>query len=88
MFISNYDKTSVFKQDERRTRKLLLHNKEIGKLERKVKEKGYSIVPIKLYFSGKHAKIEIGLAKGKKLYDKRNSIKEKDLKREHERVLK
>ena len=82
MFIGRYDKNNLEKTDERRTRKLLLHKTEIFKLERAVKEKGYSIIPLKIYFSGKHAKLEIALAKGKKLYDKKRTIQERDLKRE------
>ena len=82
MFIGRYDKNNLEKTDERRTRKLLLHKTEISKLERAVKEKGYSIVPLKIYFSGKTAKLEIALAKGKKLYDKKRTIQERDLKRE------
>lgn len=88
MFIGTYDKNFLEKLDERRNRKLLLHGAEISKLERKVKEKGYSIIPTKLYFSGKTAKIEIALAKGKKLYDKKRALQEKDLKREQERERK
>ena len=85
MFISKYDKNSIEKIDERRTRKLLLHRSEINKLERKVKEKGLAIVPIRAYFSGKHVKVEIALGRGKKLYDKKQTIKERDIKRETER---
>jgi len=85
MFISKYDKNSIEKIDERRTRKLLLHRSEINKLERKVKEKGLAIVPIRVYFSGKHVKVEIALGRGKKLYDKKQTIKERDIKRETER---
>ncbi len=85
-YIKPYEKTSSFKPDERRTRKLLLNKSEIQKFERMVKEKGFSIVPTKIYFnnSGK-VKVEIGLAKGKKLYDKRQTLKEKSVKRDIER---
>lgn len=88
MFISNYDKNNLEKLDERRTRKLLLHRSEINKLERKVKEKGYSIIPTRLYFSGKHVKLEIALGRGKKLYDKKQVLKEKDITREMNRMSK
>ncbi len=85
-YIKPYEKANVFKVDERRTRKLLLHKNEILKFERTVKEKGFSIMPTKLYInkSGK-VKLEIGLAKGKKLYDKRQTLKEKTIKRDIER---
>lgn len=85
-YIKPYEKTTSFKPDERRTRKLLLNKSEIQKFERMVKEKGFSIVPTKIYFnkSGK-VKVEIGLAKGKKLYDKRQTLKEKTIKRDIER---
>ena len=82
-YIKPYEKTTSFKPDERRTRKLLLNKSEIQKFERMVKEKGYSIVPTKIYFNkaGK-VKVEIGLARGKKLYDKRQTLKEKSIKRD------
>lgn len=85
-YIKPYEKANVFKVDERRTRKLLLHKNEILKFERQVKEKGFSIVPTKLYINkdGK-VKVEIGLAKGKKLYDKRQTLKDKAVKRDIER---
>lgn len=85
-YIKPYEKTSAFKPDEKRTRKLLLNKSEIQKFERLVKEKGFSIVPTKIYFNktGK-VKVEIGLAKGKKLYDKRQTLKEKSIKRDVER---
>ena len=88
MFISKYENGSIFNHDERRTRKLLLNKKEILKLRDKVEISGYTLVPIKLYFKGNKAKILLGVAKGKKNYDKRESIKEKDVKREIERSLK
>lgn len=85
-YIKPYEKTSSFKPDERRTRKLLLNKSEIQKFERMVKEKGFSIVPTKIYFnSANKVKVEIGLAKGKKLYDKRQTLKEKSVKRDIER---
>lgn len=85
-YIKPYEKANVFKVDERRTRKLLLHKNEILKFERQVKEKGFSIMPTKLYINkdGK-VKVEIGLAKGKKLYDKRQTLKDKAAKRDIER---
>lgn len=85
-YIKPYEKTSSFKPDERRTRKLLLNKSEIQKFERMVKEKGFSIVPTKIYFNNANkVKVEIGLAKGKKLYDKRQTLKEKSVKRDIER---
>ena len=85
MFISKYENGSIFNHDERRTRKLLLHKKEILKLRDKVEISGYTLIPIKLYFEKNKAKILLGVAKGKKNYDKRESIKEKDIKRDLER---
>ena len=82
MFISKYENGSIFNHDERRTRKLLLNKREILKLRDKVEISGYTLVPIKLYFKGNKAKILLGVAKGKKTYDKRQSLKEKDIKRE------
>lgn len=87
-YIKTYEKTSSFIPDTRRNRKLLLHKAEILKLEKKSQEKGYSIIPIKCYFSKGLVKLEIGLAKGKKLYDKRDSLKDKAVKREIERAIK
>ncbi len=85
-YIKPYEKTSSFKPDERRTRKLLLNKSEIQKFERMVKEKGFSIVPTKIYFNDSNkVKVEIGLAKGKKLYDKRQTLKEQSVKRDIER---
>lgn len=88
MYIKTYDKTTSFAVDERRDRKLLLNKSEINKLFDKVKEKGLTIVPLKLYFSGKHVKVEIGLAKGKHTYDKKESLKLKDVEREMKRDIK
>ena len=88
MFISKYENGSIFNHDERRTRKLLLNKKEILKLRDKVEISGYTLVPLKLYFKGNKAKILLGVAKGKKNYDKRESIKEKDIKRDIEKALK
>ena len=81
MYIAPYKDGTYFNKDERRTRKLLLHKEEIKKLENKMKEKGYTLVPLKLYFKNNKAKILIGLARGKKLYDKRETIKQRDLER-------
>ena len=88
MFINKYENGSIFNHDERRTRKLLLNKKEILKLRDKVEISGYTLVPIKLYFKGNKAKILLGVAKGKKNYDKREAIKEKDVKRDIEKALK
>ena len=88
MFIAKYEDASIFNHDERRTRKLLLNKNEIFKLKEKVEIKGYTLVPIKLYFKGNKVKILLGLCKGKKNYDKRESIKEKDIKREITRTIK
>ena len=81
MFIAKYEKANVFNHEERRERKLLLHRNEIMKLKDKVKLYGYSLIPLKLYFKGNHAKILLGLCKGKKLYDKRETIKQRDIER-------
>lgn len=86
MYIAKYKEGNQFNHDERRTRKLLLHKSEIRKLREKIEREGYSLVPIKLYFKGQNAKILLGVGRGKKLYDKRETIKERDLKRENERI--
>lgn len=89
MHISPYEQGNRFNHDPLRTRKLLLHRKEILKLTNKLKEGGLTIVPTKLYFNkGSKVKVEIALAKGKKLYDKRQDLKEKDAKRDIEKALK
>lgn len=80
MFISKYEFGNIFNHDERRERKLLLHKQEILKIKKVLEQDGYSLVPLKLYLKKNKAKLLIGLAKGKKLYDKRESIKERDLK--------
>jgi len=85
--ISPYTHGNRFNHDPKRIRKLLLTKKEISKLIGKTKEKGYSLVPLKLYFSGDWVKVELGLAKGKKEFDKRESIKEKDIKRQIDRAI-
>ena len=88
MHISPYEKGNIFNKDPLRIKKLLLHKQQIRKLIGNSSEKGYTIVPLKVYFSNGRAKIEIGLAKGKKLYDKRQDIAKKDQKREAEKELK
>ena len=88
MHISPYEKGNIFNKDPLRTRKLLLHKSEIMKLVGKTKEKGFTIVPIEVYFKDGRAKILIGLAKGKKLYDKREDIAKRYMKREAEREFK
>ncbi len=88
MHISPYEKGNIFNKDPLRERKLLLHRYEINKLKGKVQEKGYTLVPLQVYFKGSLVKVEIGLARGKKLYDKRADIAKKDQKREIEREFK
>lgn len=88
MHISPYEKGNIFNKDPLRPRKLLLHKSEIRKLIGKIKEKGYTLVPVEVYFSGSLVKVEIALARGKKLYDKRADIAKKDQKREAARDLK
>ena len=88
MHISPYEKGNIFNKDPLRPRKLLLHKLEIRKLAGRMSEQGYTVVPLQVYFKDGRAKIEIGLAKGKKLYDKRQDIAKKDLRREHEREFK
>ena len=88
MYIAKYNDASIFNHDERRTRKLLLNKKEILKIKDKVEVSGYTLIPIKLYFKGNIAKILLGVCKGKKNYDKRESIKEKTIKREIEKAIK
>ena len=88
MHISPYEKGNIFNKDPLRPRKLLLHKKEILKLFGKMKEKGYTVVPLRIYFKGSLVKAEIALAKGKKLYDKRADIAKKDQKREAQREFK
>ncbi len=88
MHISPYEKGNIFNKDPLRVKKLLLHKAEINKLFGKIKEKGMSVVPLKVYLKGSLVKVEIGLAKGKKLYDKRDDIAKKDQKREAERDFK
>ena len=88
MHISPYEKGNIFNKDPLRVKKLMLHKAEINKLIGKTKEKGMAIVPLKVYFKGSLVKVEIGLAKGKKLYDKRQDIAKKDQQREASRDFK
>ena len=87
MHISPYEKGNIFNKDPLRVRTLLLHKKEIAKLSGKIQEKGYTLIPLQVYFSGKLVKVEIALAKGKKLYDKREALAKKDAMRETERAF-
>ena len=88
MNISPYEKGNIFNRDPLRTRKLLLHSYEINKLAGQIKEKGYTIMPLKVYLKDGLIKVEIGLARGKKLYDKRAEIAKKDIRREAEKEFK
>lgn len=88
MHISPYEKGNIFNRDPLRVKKLLLHKSEIRKMKGKIAEKGYTLVPLKVYFNRRLVKVEIGLAKGKKLYDKRQDIAKKDQRREAERDFK
>lgn len=87
MYIAKYEEGNRYNHDERRSRKLLLHKSEIRKLKNIVSREGYNLVSLKAYFKGDKIKILLGIAKGKKLYDKRQSIKERDLKREQNKNL-
>lgn len=88
MHISPYEKGNIFNRDPLRVKKLLFHKSEIRKMKGKIAEKGYTLVPLKVYFNRSLVKVEIGLAKGKKLYDKRQDIAKKDQRREAERDFK
>ena len=88
MHVNHYEKGNIFNKDPLRARKLLMHKNEILKLAGKIAEKGYTLVPLQVYFKGSLVKVEIGLARGKKLYDKREDIAKKDQKREIEREFK
>ena len=88
MHITPYEKGNIFNKDPLRVRKLLLHRYDINKIETKLKEKGLTLVPLKVYFKDSLVKIEIGMARGKKLYDKRQDIAKKDQRREAEREFK
>jgi len=86
--ISPYSHGNIFNVDPERTRRLLLHKREINGIDVKLTQKGFTLVPLKIYFKGGRVKVELGLAKGKKLYDIRETIKEKEAKREIDRVVK
>ena len=88
MNVSPYEKGNIFNKDPLRVKKLLLHKAELGKLAGKMPEKGYTLVPLQVYFKNGRVKVEVGVARGKKLYDKRQDIAKKDLRRETERQFK
>lgn len=88
MFIAPYKEGNQFNHDETRSRKLLLHKHQIQKLKNKVEQDGYTLIPLKVYFTRGKAKVELGVCRGKKNYDKRETIKERDLKREMNKKLK
>jgi SsrA-binding protein len=87
MHISPYEQGNVWNHDPLRPRKLLLHGREIDRLEQKIKERGYTLVPTRLYFRGSHVKVEVGLARGKRQYDKRADLAKRDAERDVERAL-
>ncbi|MCI8550121.1 MAG: SsrA-binding protein SmpB [Lachnospiraceae bacterium] len=88
MHISPYEKGNIFNKDPLRVRKLLMHGYEINRLYGKIQQKGFTLVPLKVYFKGSLVKVEVGLARGKKLYDKRQDIARKDQRREAEKEFK
>ena len=88
MHISPYEKGNIFNKEPRRPRRLLMHKREIMRLFGKIKQDGYSLIPLSVYFKGPRVKLELGLAKGKKLYDKRESSAKRDAKREMDRTMK
>ena len=88
MHINPYEKGNIFNKDPLRVRKLLMHKNEIKKIGAKLQEKGLTLVPLKVYFRGSLVKVEVGLARGKKNYDKRDTIAKKEQKREMDRALK
>ena len=88
MHVSPYEKGNIFNKDPLRTKKLLMHKYEINKLQGKIKEKGYTLVHLQVYFKEGKVKVEVGLARGKKLYDKREDIAKKDQRREAEKEFK
>ena len=88
MHISPYEKGNIFNKDPRRPRRLLMHRREIMRLFARIKQDGYSLIPLAIYFKGPRVKLELGLAKGKKLYDKRASAAARDAKREIDRTMK
>lgn len=87
MYIAKYEEGNRFNHDERRTRKLLLKKKEILKIKEKITQDGYALIPLKLYIKKNKAKLLLGVAKGKKLYDKRETIKKRDLEREAKKMM-
>ena len=88
MHISPYEKGNIFNKDPRRPRRLLMHKREILRLAAKIKQDGYALIPLTVYFKNARVKLELGLAKGKKLYDKRQSAAQRDAKREIDRAMK
>ena len=88
MHISPYEKGNIFNKDPRRPRRLLMHKREIMRLFNRIKQDGYSLIPVAIYFKGARVKLELGLARGKKLYDKRESAAKRDAKREMDRAMK
>lgn len=88
MYISEYKEGNIFNHEETRTRKLLLHKSEIRKINDKIKIKGLTLIPIRLYFSRGTAKIELAVARGKHTFDKKETIKQRDIKRETDKILK
>ena len=88
MHVSPYEKGNIFNKEPRRTRRLLMHKREIMRLFGRIKQDGYSLIPLAVYLKGPRVKLEIGLAKGKKLYDKRESSAKRDAKREMDRAMK
>ena len=88
MHISPYEKGNIFNKDPRRPRRLLMHKREIMRLFNRIKQDGYSLIPVAIYFKGPRVKLELGLARGKKLYDKRESAAKRDAKREMDRAMK
>ena len=88
MHISPYEKGNIFNKDPMRQRRLLMHKREILRLFARIKQDGYSLIPLSIYFRGSRVKLELGLAKGKKLYDKRDSAAARDTKREMDRAIK
>ena len=88
MYIAKYEEGNIFNHDERRERKLLLHKREILKIDLEITTKRYTLIPLKIYFTRGKAKVELGVCQGKKLYDKRESIKERDIKRQMDKINK
>lgn len=88
MYVGQYKEGNIFNHEETRDRKLLLHKKEISKLEKYIEQRGYALVPLRLYFKNNQLKVELAVCRGKKEFDKRESIKERDIKREVEKNLK